>query len=871
MTLSGCGSGEKSCSPFIVSSFYHTQNDSAYAAFIDTAQYPTRVYIKCKFDTYLNAASELDTSLMAEVKAELDWLVPRYEKLTGVSDLGHLNDLYCRWDSEEAFRKRELDSELVAVCTTGENAWRNASSFKHYVGDLHRLEWGYQSLGDSSRMASVMSYLATGFEHREQIDSALLYLNRSRKICQDLDLREQLGDCDLVLASIHSTRRAEYSKAEQLLAEAHRCFQAIGHSHRIPLVDVQWAYNSNQLFQPDRAIRQAKRAMEGFRQSSNASNEGYCANLLAESYIESGNLDSAAIYADRAARVRKQVYENSSTDRALSDLAHTESTIGRIYRNQGKTMAAMEQYQKAHKDFQEAGDTSGLCLNLLRQAELFEQLEGYEEAEKTFRMANSISRSLYETRIHATYGLAVCRYRQGDSEGARHYLLDCISQLERTREELELQEMKAGLLADKIGFYDLLVTLYFERFEDCGERACLDTALYCLQRRKARTLEDALKPKEGVVSSQRTEKLSGSCLGAVDPATIQLQLLDEHEAMLEYQLSRFGSYVLVVTRDTVALININLSNDSLQLLLETFLDSVNAYPNSGRLTGSALIAAKKLFRHLIPELLVGLRSIDHLILVPSGVLYYLPVEALVTDDDRYLVETYDVSYVPSTATLELLRQRQQHSKPSDMVVAFGDPVYPVGSGFANLEHSAEEVAAIVGAFGPEKVNCFLGGQASEANLTHLDFSEVKYLHIAAHGFCDFSETENSAIVLSVPFDTGGSGYLTPEDIRQLELPLELAFLSACRTGTGRIFPGEGAMSLARPFIEAGCNSVIASYWSVDDAASAELVGHFYRYLKAGNSIGHSLTMAKRKLLESKRMLRPHPYFWAPYVLIGLDD
>jgi len=289
------------------------------------------------------------------------------------------------------------------------------------------------------------------------------------------------------------------------------------------------------------------------------------------------------------------------------------------------------------------------------------------------------------------------------------------------------------------------------------------------------------------------------------------------------------------------------------------------------MSGRYLGGSSELYQLLIPDAMLKERHTSYLIVVPSDILHHLPIEALVDKDGQYVVEKFNVSYVPSTTMLRP-RNSRQTNRASDLgVLAIGDPLYPDGSGFALLEHSFEEIAAIVDVFGSEMVTQYTGNQATKSIVTEHDFAGTGCLHISAHGFGDFVSSDKSALMLSIVPEVDGSGLLTSEDICRLNLPLELVYLSACRTGIGRMIPGEGVMSLSRSFLEAGCGTVIASVWNVDDAASADLVRHFYAGLKEGNTVARSLALAKRSLLSSGRALRPHPYFWAPYLSIGCHN
>jgi CHAT domain-containing protein len=129
--------------------------------------------------------------------------------------------------------------------------------------------------------------------------------------------------------------------------------------------------------------------------------------------------------------------------------------------------------------------------------------------------------------------------------------------------------------------------------------------------------------------------------------------------------------------------------------------------------------------------------------------------------------------------------------------------------------------------------------------------------------------ELSGIILSLIDKQGRTqdGFLTLNDIYGLHLPAELAVLSACQTAFGKEVRGEGLMSLTRGFMYAGAARVVASLWSVDDLATAELMAQFYRHmLRDGQRPAEALRTAQLELWKEKRW--QHPYFWAAFVIQG---
>ena len=163
----------------------------------------------------------------------------------------------------------------------------------------------------------------------------------------------------------------------------------------------------------------------------------------------------------------------------------------------------------------------------------------------------------------------------------------------------------------------------------------------------------------------------------------------------------------------------------------------------------------------------------------------------------------------------------------------------------------------------------IGEQATEGRLKQLQLADFSLVHLATHGWIDPASPSRSGLVLASDPRSPEDGILQPREILKLSLDAELVTLSACQTGLGELVTGEGMVSLARSFFYAGTDSVVASLWSVNDRASADFMELFYSALADGASKADALRQAKIQLRQ--RAAYEHPYYWAPYVLIGRGE
>ncbi len=189
-------------------------------------------------------------------------------------------------------------------------------------------------------------------------------------------------------------------------------------------------------------------------------------------------------------------------------------------------------------------------------------------------------------------------------------------------------------------------------------------------------------------------------------------------------------------------------------------------------------------------------------------------------------------------------------------MAFGNPD-------GTLPGAGEEASALKDIFPGSKV--FLNADATTDRLKGVQAPSVAYLHFATHGILD-DDPRKSYLTMA------GGKKLSITDIvgYQLDGPgsdLNLATLSACETALGGPnHDGSDLRGLANAFSLAGCRSVVASLWSVEDQSTRNLMVEFYKGLKEGKTKAEAIRLAQCRLLAQEKY--NHPFFWAPFILIG---
>ena len=260
----------------------------------------------------------------------------------------------------------------------------------------------------------------------------------------------------------------------------------------------------------------------------------------------------------------------------------------------------------------------------------------------------------------------------------------------------------------------------------------------------------------------------------------------------------------------------------------------------------------QLSRHLLRPLSAELEKHRDLILVPSDMLLYLPIHALTRElpdgSVRFLAETHAVSYLTQLELADLLNP----SRP-----ATDAPLLAVANPDGSLPAASREIRALQSV--RPAVTALEGEQATKERFLSLA-SQFLHLHLATHGVLDPERPERSYLLMAGA-DTE-SQRLGIDEIVGFSLRSGLVILSACDTAMGEQVPGAALITLAAAFSQAGAESVVASLWRVNDAATRDLMVAFHRAL-ATMSRAAAFQQAQIAVLGKPRTA--HPYYWAPFI------
>jgi len=409
-----------------------------------------------------------------------------------------------------------------------------------------------------------------------------------------------------------------------------------------------------------------------------------------------------------------------------------------------------------------------------------------------------------------------------------------------------------------------------------------------------------------------------------EPATLaelQKQLLKSDETILVYGVMEKKTCLWVISKKQFGFYPIEIGEEALGETVNEFRkgpDSVReAIEKSVSEVRSTVRknmretrkSGRNLYNLLIPEEARKALSKDQpLYIVPTGPLYALPFEALVTSDNHYLIEDYPIAYLSSASLLKTLREADARRKEQAKhpLLAFAHPVYdyeettpdPVssrtetsfsladmrtraylnimGENFKELPETEGEVREIKTVLEAPEDSLQLRKAASRSSVFQFHESkrldDYRFIIFSCHGILpgEISYVTQPSLVLSLPDPvTQEEEYLTMADVFGLKLNADLVSLSACNSGRGKTIKGEGVIGLTRTFMYAGTPAVSVTLWSVASGSSKILNIGLYKNLKAGKHRAEALREIKLRMIQGhKGGLFRHPFFWAPMVIFG---
>ncbi len=380
--------------------------------------------------------------------------------------------------------------------------------------------------------------------------------------------------------------------------------------------------------------------------------------------------------------------------------------------------------------------------------------------------------------------------------------------------------------------------------------------------------------------------------------------------LVEYLVTEERGYAFVVSASGIRVVRLPIGRADLQKqvqhLLAPFRQAHSGEVDLTRLgfdTSTAHALCQAVFAPVRPHL----GAASNLLIVPDDVLHVLPFEALVEKapgstprgqvlharfaSESFLVRRYTISYLTSSAQLLSTKAGAAPVAPKRLF-AMANPAVglvtptlaqsdslrrPLRSGafdafLTPLPGAEAEVQRIAGYFARDAATVFQGAGATETAYRE-QAGKADVVHFATHAVASDGQPFYSTLVLAPNAAAGEDGFLQAYEVLRTPLRAELVVLSACETALGAEDWGQGRVGLVAAFEQAGARSVVATLWSVDEP-TADLMAAFYGAMAQGSPTSAALRQAKLQLMQQRIRVGTvdvslaHPFFWAPFILVG---
>ncbi len=784
------------------------------------------------------------------------------------------------------------------------NIYHRQDRFEESIAHYERAYTQLMPYKDTEGIAVVLSNMAVCLISLNDFPRALATYQGARFFCQQNKMPLLVAQADYNIAYLYYLR-GEYSRAIEALYAARRACEATGDAYHFALchLDLSDIYLELNLSDEAREI-----AHEGFLRFEKLGMGYEAAKTLANEATAYGQQGKTVQALERFAKAR-EIFEREKNlvwpwliDLYQALLLFHE---GRYFEGRRLCTAAASFFDQSAL----AGKAVLAHLLLARIAlQVGDSAAAQKETDESLARLKRLQAPVLAFQAHLLAGqIAQAR---NERAAAHQAYLEARKALEALRSRLQGEELKISFVKNRMQVYEALVDLYIS---GDGTDTSPEEAFACMEAAKSRSMIELifqsgqslplgetgqsdlvrrirdlreelnwyyhrieleqLRPEEK--SHQRLETLQEKAQSHEKELLRTLRELPAHErenatleapadfslpklqanlpanaTLVEYFVAGDRLVAAVITREKIQILPVTVLSRAahfLQLLRFQLSKFRMGSEYIRRFEGPLLRATQSHLESLYDELIAPLRPFfqgTHLIFVPHGPLHFLPFHAL-RKGEEYLCDAFTISYAPSATVFSWCQERPMSKNTSSLVFGIPDVRAP------QILQEAQTVAALL----PQST-LHVGDHATASLLREMGPGSG-LLHLATHGIYRQDNPMFSGIRL-------GDGYLNLYDLYQMRLDARLVALSGCATGMNFVAAGDELLGLQRGLFCAGATTLLLSLWDVHDQSTAHLMQHFYRYYIQTGEMAGALQHAMREV----RRQSPHPYFWAPFVLVG---
>lgn len=558
--------------------------------------------------------------------------------------------------------------------------------------------------------------------------------------------------------------------------------------------------------------------------------------------IELNKLDEARQKFNEAIQIAAETNRKDETRRSLNGLGLIEIRS----KNYDKALVYLNQSLGLTES--KKSEESQILINLAR---VYFFQKNYDLSKKTIDTALklAIENNFFETIWYGKYLLGKCLKAENNKVAA-------LDSFEGSVETIENWLQKTMETNNRQLFFQNKVDSYREAADLLAQKNEFEKAVNYAELSKAKTL---LSITKGLDIKTENNKFS--------LAELNKKLPDNQTALIEYVVGEDATLIFLITKEKTGLMpkisvqRINKSKKEIEGYVNNFYSKIT--------TGNYDFSddSINLYKLLIEPVAKGLNGKKSILLIPDGVLWNLPFQALKINSGEYLLEKFSISYSRSLSSyLFHLNQPKKIAAGKQKLLTVSNPITE------NPLPFAEESAKILTDFyGRQNTTSLIGEIATEEKVKSV-ISKFDVIHFGTHGFIDEQSPMSSYLQLTAENSTE-DGKFEANEIMNLQLNASLVVLAGCETGRGKIVDGEGIIGLTWALEKAGVNEIIVSQWKVKDKTTKELMTEFYRSLTKVNKEHLPLDSADAMRLAALKMQKtyPHPSYWAGFLIIGKSN
>jgi len=775
----------------------------------------------------------------------------------------------------------------------------------------------YRKSGNQEGESYTLADLGQLFLFLGDAQQALTYLNASLAIKTTLPDERRKANTLLNIGTAHKNL-GNFQEAFTLYYQALEVYKKANDPQGISIASGNIGVLYEEVGENERAWQYQLESLDARRKGGTPTQIAIALTNLASLAIKRADFAQADAYLQEALTA-------ASSQDALLAQAHVRETIGVLHLEQAHFPEAAQSFTAARQLYRESGSKKGELDVIHRLGETAFRRAAYQEAlalnEDALRLALELNDLASLWGIQHDLGRISLAFKQEDK--AISYFEASVATLEQMRGYLQIPELRQFFMQGNTNPYIEMVRLLLARgqavdalwyLERLKARTFLELAANASPQRqtvpaliqeeqqlgaKIRLLNDRLASamenlpeeqhsdvkQELFLAKEQYENLLLQIkftfpeyyrLKIVDAEEIRMRikqavaLLEPDVAILEYFLDDHRLYIWVMTAISVKVVSVPVTAETITATVLRFRSELLNYRSM-----KIVEPLRDLYAWLIAPIETELTGMTTVGVVPFRILHFVPFSTLVAsgaqaETPSFFIEKYAIFSLPSLSMLPVVRERAARHTPRAPKKVLG-----IGDGAANLPGAAQELNALRIAF-PETVE-YRDTDATKERLFE-EASQYDIVHVATHGVFDKHHPMFSYLELA-------SAPLYAKDVFSLSLNAELVTLSGCETflpqqadveAMGELVSGDELVGFIRAFMYAGTPTVLASLWRVNDTATQTLMSTFYQQLPTLGK-AQALRQANLNVMRSTMQIgrrRPrqislnHPFFWAPFVIVG---